>query len=159
MSSQTAVIQALKQIADENGGIVTPAAVVMAAQPEDSPLHSRFEWDDEKASHNYRLWQARQLLRVCVELITVGDKQTTTNVFVSLTSDREAGGYRSLVHVMSDADKRQQLLADALRELELFQDKYRELQELSVIFSAIQQVKPTRQTRRRSRGLQPAMQT
>ena len=158
MSSQAAVIQALKQIADENGGIVTPAAVVLAAQPQDSPLHSRFEWDDEKASHNYRLWQARQLLRVCVELITVGDQQATTNVFVSLTSDRDGGGYRTLVSVMSESDKRQQLLADALRELELFQAKYQELKELSTIFAAIQQVKPTRQSRRRSRGLQPTVQ-
>ena len=159
MSNQ-AVVAELKRIAAENGGVLNPAAVVLAAQPVDSVLHSRFEWDDTEAAHNYRMWQARQLIRITVEIINVGDKSALTNVFVSLTPDRTGeGGYRTMVSILSDKQQRDQMLADAYRELELFQEKYRELKELADVFAAIQAVAPTpTRPRRRARGLQPQPQ-
>ena len=36
--------------------------VVAAARDPLSPLHSKFQWDDSKAAHRYRLWQARQII-------------------------------------------------------------------------------------------------
>lgn len=47
-------------------GSVTAEAVVAAATPETSPLHSEFEWDDTKAGHQYRLGQARELIHIAV---------------------------------------------------------------------------------------------
>ena len=44
-------------------GHLTPDLVVQAAQYEQSPIHSIFEWDDGKAAHQHRLWQARRLIR------------------------------------------------------------------------------------------------
>ena len=133
------VVTELKRIAEENGGLLQPETVVDEARPESSPLHSRFEWDDGVAGENYRIWQARQLIRVVVEVISAtGEKE---NVFVSLTSDRRKNGYRVMTEVLSDADMRQKMLADALTELELFRDKYKRLRELAVIFSAIRKVK------------------
>jgi len=135
------VIAELKRIAAENNGLLQPEVVVAEAKPETSPLHSRFEWDNTVAGQNYRIWQARQLIRVVVEVVAGTDR--TTNVFVSLTSDREkeSGGYRILTHVLSDNEMRHQLLADALSDLELFREKYKELRELAVIFSAIKKIK------------------
>ena len=49
----------------EQYGILTPHLVVKAAAAD--PLHDRFEWDDEKAGHQYRLQQARALIRVVRE--------------------------------------------------------------------------------------------
>lgn len=44
-------------------GEVRPSALVDLAQPEDSPIHDAFEWDDFKAGHEYRLIQARGYIR------------------------------------------------------------------------------------------------
>jgi hypothetical protein len=53
----------LRRIHDANGGELTPEVVVASAKPVNSPLHSRFEWDDSVAGHKYRLVQAGELIR------------------------------------------------------------------------------------------------
>jgi len=133
------VVQELKRIAAEHGGVLQPEDVVEEARPRTSPLHSRFEWSDTKAAKAYRLWQARQLIRVVVEV----DERVRDpyNVFVSLTDDRRgAGGYRVTTEVLSDAQMRKRMLADALAELRSFQEKYRRLTELAEVFKAIRRV-------------------
>lgn len=139
-----AVVAELKRIAAENGGVLQPETVVREAEPKSSPLHSRFTWDDSEAAHQYRIWQARQLIRVSVEVLAGTDK--VVDVFVSLSTDRqkESGGYRVMTEVLSDADLRQQMLTDALNELEVFRAKYRALVELAEIFTAIKSVKRKR---------------
>ena len=125
----------LRKIADGNNGILMPEAVIHAARPKDSPLHSQFEWNNSKAAHAHRLWQARHLIRVCVEMLP--KVNVPTEVFVSLRSDRENGGYRVQAEVLSDKDMRQELLSDALAELRMFSAKYQRLKELASVFRAI----------------------
>ena len=133
------VISELKRIAAENDGLLQPETVVNEARPITSPLHSRFEWDNKVAGEAYRIWQARQLIRVVVEVMSAtGEKE---NVFVSLTSDRKESGYRVMTEVLTDKEMRSQMLADALSELELFRDKYKRLRELAAVFSAIRKVR------------------
>lgn len=136
----SAIARELRRIAKSNGGLLLPAKVVEAARPKSSPLHSRFEWDDTEAAENYRLWQARQLIRVVVEQIE--GVHGTTEVFVSLSADRLDGrGYRITTEVCRDEDLRAQLLEDALTELEIFKLKYRRLKELAAVFEAIEKLK------------------
>lgn len=132
------VIIELKRIADENGGVLKPEAVVEEARPKSSPLHKRFTWDNSKAAHEYRLWQARQLIRVVVE--TIEGVKGRHEVFVSLSNDRKEGGYRVMTDVLTDAQMRRQMLDDALRELDWFQQKYSRLRELSSVFAVIRKV-------------------
>lgn len=146
------IIAELARIANDGGGILQPTAVVEAARPITSPLHSRFEWDDNKASHEYRLYQARQLIRVCVAVIGNSPNVNGDRVWVSLKTDRimEGGGYRPLVTVMSDKTLRLQLLEEAVQEFQHFQTKYGQLTELSNVFAAMDSVS-IRQPRKRSR--------
>lgn len=134
--ASAAVVAELRRIAADNDGILQPCAVVDAARPADSILHDRFEWDDSEAAEQYRLWQARQLIRCSV--IMEPRTETTVRAFVSLTADRETegGGYRETVRVLARAEGRASLLADALAELEVFQRKYAALTELAAVFSA-----------------------
>jgi hypothetical protein len=118
-----------------HGGKLEPVAVVDAARDEASPLHPLFTWDDGQAAHQYRLWEARKLISVHVEMLP-GSTEASP-VFVSLRDDRQEGGYRTMVSVMSDSDLREQLLADALAEMEAFSAKYRRLHELADVFAAI----------------------
>lgn len=135
------VVNELKRIAQEHGGILQPETVVAQARPVTSPLHNKFEWNDRKAGHEYRLWQARALIKVVVEVLP--GMQEASDVFVSLSSDRtrHGGGYRVMTEVLSDADLKAQMLHDALNELNLFQHKYSVLKQLSVVFQAIKRVR------------------
>lgn len=135
------VISTLKSLCEENDGILTAEAVVEAARPARSPLHSHFEWDNTKAAGQYRIWQARQMLRVVVEYLP-GKSDRVERVFVNLTPDQmeDGGGYRPLVTVLSDTDMRSQLLADALGEFQRMEQKYGRIQELAAVFAAVREV-------------------
>ena len=58
------VINELKRLAAKNRGLFLPEAVVEAAKPETSPLHSQFTWDNTEAAKKYRIWEARRLQRL-----------------------------------------------------------------------------------------------
>ena len=58
------VIDELLRLAGDDG--LKPSFVVQEARNKKSPLHAEFEWDDAKAGHEYRLAQARRLIRLAV---------------------------------------------------------------------------------------------
>ena len=135
------IADSLEAIRAANGGLLRPADVVDAAADEDHPLHDCFTWDDDAAAHQYRLWQARQMIRVVVTVVSNGGGHTV-RAYVSLHDDRggEEGGYRAIVDVLSDAELRQTMLDEAMSELRVFQKKYKALKELVPIFKAIRNV-------------------
>lgn len=123
-------------IASRHNGLLRPLDVVEFAKNPGTALHSKFEWDDTEAACQYRLWQARELIRVVVTVMPQNLKEY--RVYVSLDEDREKedGGYRQLVTVLSDREQRKRLLAQALREFDAWRQKYEALEELADIFSA-----------------------
>lgn len=130
----------LEHIRHASGGVLKPEAVVEFARNPSTALHSRFEWDDTEAAQQFRIWQARQVIRVAVEVLP--HTTTETRVYVSLLSDRSrpGGGYRPLLDVMSDAEKRAELVRQALGEFRRVRDRYQQIKELEPIFAAIEQV-------------------
>ena len=134
------VEQALRAIAAKHGNILRAEDVLTEAKSPKHILHSQFEWDDGEAAHQWRLNQARNLIRVTVQVIGDG---ITSPTFVSLSTDRTApgGGYRLAADVLGDEAMREQLLKDALAELNSFTKKYRELKELADVFAAARKVK------------------
>jgi hypothetical protein len=136
------LIDELHRIEAAGGGKLLASAVVDAARPSGSPLHSHFDWDDSAAAEKYRLMQARQLIRVCVEYIRVGVTTKRIQAFVSLITDREAGGgYRSTVNVLAMDHLRAQLIEDAMLDMERFRAKYSSIAELADVFSKMDAVK------------------
>ena len=137
------IIAELKRLSGKNHGILSPEAVVEAAKNPNSALHTRFEWDNTKAAHQYRLWQARNLLRVVVEIIDDGAEKIPVNVFVSLTPDRtgDTGGYRQVIDVVSNKTLYNTMLENAVSELESFKKKYQRIKELGRIFREIDKLK------------------
>lgn len=140
---ESAIANELKRLADAHGGNLQPKTVVDSARDDESPLHGSFNWDDTSAAEQWRLQQARQLIRAVVTYEKVGSgKSVPCRVFVSLTPDREedGGGYRLSNSVMSDVDYRRQMLADAMAEMQRFKEKYRRLSELAKVFAAMDDV-------------------
>ena len=145
MKTSNAIKRELDRIAKAGGGVLQPAAVVEAARPKNSPLHSRFEWDDGAAADQYRLWQARKLIAITV--CVIGKSQEEERVWISLKLDQtEAGGYRSMVSVLTAPELREELLKDALEDMEIFRVKYRHLKELADVFAAVDVVKKRKES-------------
>ena len=130
----------LETIRQNNEGVLNPHDVVECARPSNSPLHTHFEWDDEKASEQYRLWQARQLISLVVTAITPETKEYEVRTYVSLTSDRKEGGYRLITDVLENTETRTQMVKDAMSELKTFRVKYGKLNELAKVFSAMDEI-------------------
>lgn len=135
------IIDELNQVKSKNGfNILVPKEVVEFARDENTELHSKFEWDDSIAGEQYRIYQARNLIRTVIIKDSGIDK--SIHAFVSLSPDREneGGGYRGIYDVLENTNWRKQMLQDAMNELKSFEEKYKLLSELSLVFDAIHRV-------------------
>ena len=141
MKKNDLISEELKRIAESNGGILKAEDVVESAKVETSVLHDCFIWDDTAAAVQYRLYQARNLIRCVVTFEP--RKEVTVRAFVSLTPDREnpGGGYRNVIAILENKTHREQMLADAFAELKVFETKYQALTELAEVFEVIRKVK------------------
>ncbi|CAL8972873.1 hypothetical protein RHODGE_RHODGE_01028 [Rhodoplanes serenus] len=119
-----------------NKEMLDPKDVVEWAEKNpDSALYASFEWRDDEAAKQYRLWQARRLIALHVVTET-GERKT-----VSLTVDRSnGGGYRQIEDVVRVPALRETMLRDALSELRRVRAKYESLVELAAVFAEIDKV-------------------
>lgn len=142
MKSFETAREELLYLAKRNDGVLNPQDVVTFASNPQTHLHSKFTWDDTIAAQKYRLWQARHIIKLELEIVRNGDEEVgETNLFVSLTDERVAGGgYRLATQVLTDADRRQRLLNDALQELNRIKVKYQNIKELAGVFKEIEKL-------------------
>lgn len=128
----------LEKIREESNGVVLPEVVVSRAKDESSPLHRYFEWDDSKAAQQYRLEQARNLLRHII-VVENGDK-TPRRAFI-VTSVEGDNVYMDTADAMRDPNLRSQILKRAAGELASFERKYAELEELAGVIAVAAQTR------------------
>ncbi len=121
-------------------GEITPEDVLDDAKHDNSPLHSFFEWGDGAAAHQYRLQQARGLIRSVVAVYVSKDKPAVrTRAYVHI---KESGAphYREASHAMSMKSTRDAVLKRALGELIMWQKKYHDLHEFADLFDVVGQL-------------------
>ena len=130
----------LAKIAQKNAGDVTPRAVVRAAKPIKSPLHSAFEWNNTKAGALYRETQARAVIR-SVEVVIVqqpGTKACTAVAYVSVGESVKGGSrYVTSAQAFATAGLRACVLDQAMAQLRGWRKRYAVLTELSKLFEII----------------------
>lgn len=84
---------------------LTPECVLDSAKAKTSPLHPVFEWDDSKAGREYRLDQARKLIR---NVYTVRPDDTIEHMFIHThmagDGDGAGGVYRPIADIVADVD-------------------------------------------------------
>ena len=117
----------------KNDGL-TADEVVADAKRKRSPIHDYFQWDDSEAAAEYRLEQARHLMRSVAIVIEGREDREPIRAFVRLAKNTH---YRSLTVVMSDNVMRNDFLEQAMRELQSWQRRYQDYAELAEVFSAI----------------------
>lgn len=115
--------------------------VVDDARSGRSPLHKAFDWDDKKAARQHRLNVAREILRSLVTIyvdVTKPNDKKTIRSFISLRDPGKSCDrtFYPMAQVLSDEEKRAQLIREALNEFRSWRDRYRHIQELVSIFEA-----------------------
>lgn len=117
---------------------LTPEAIVEESKEVESPLHVIFEWNDEKASHEWRKQQARVMLG---NLITVKidqeEIQEPVRAFVSVSHDESE--YTSVSVLMKDDILYDKYVIQALRELNSYKKKYKDIVGLKKHFDKLEQ--------------------
>lgn len=140
------ITEELELIRVMNDGFLDPIKVEDYAQNPSTLLHNKFEWDDTEAAYQFRLEQARRIIRLELILLPLPDGTKSgkeVRAFISLIVDRKADGnrgYRTLLDVMSDPDLRAQALEVAYRDMIIFLRKHRYLSELSKVFKAMDEL-------------------
>lgn len=134
----------LAKIAEKYNGVLNPRQIVDAAADEFSPLHAEFVWDDGEAADMFRMAQAGALIRrvrytvARVDGVTKKINLTTTRAYQSRPSMRNAeGGYEDVIDIVSDEQKRQEMLSQVLGELAAYRRRYESLIELRAVWAAI----------------------
>ena len=125
----------------QDRGELTPQNVVDEARPDDHPLHSRFEWDNELAGEAYRRVQASELIR-SVKIVYAESpqgEQKRIRAFSSLheaSEDAGATGYKPTEEIVADDFSRQLLMRQCKREIDQLRSKYGHLQEFASMMTA-----------------------
>lgn len=127
----------LERIRMAHEGKLTPARIVKSARRKTSPLHAAFTWDDSKAAHEYRLSEARYLIKQVVVLVTPRSQpqQAYWNVTVTEVGkgDRsvESHYYQSSQVVAASPIEYRSALSVMRRELESAHRGLAELMQLA----------------------------
>jgi len=131
----------LDKLKDKHGGKLETASVLKDAEKTSSPLHQLFQWNDEAAAHQYRLWQARKLIgAVVVKYQDQPDDAQPIRAFVSVAPTEETRRYVSVDDALQDPAMRKEVLTHALNDLRKLEAKYKGLVELARVFSEVDQV-------------------
>lgn len=126
--STTDIEGILQGLVESNGGTITPQLVLDFARPEDSPLHSHFEWDDTKAAERYRLRQASSLIvRVKVEKVISPTQIIKVRAYLPVKQDDRGEAVTGYYKPIDDLSERDigEIRMQMERDLALLRRKYR----------------------------------
>ena len=131
----------LERIKKNHDGAVLPEVVLIEAKKSRNPLHREFTWDDSEAAHEYRLEEARRMIRH-IEVVYVDMPKSPMRAYEIVTQHAvmdvpERKVYRSTDEIMKDPILRDELLARAIRDAITYRKKYHALQELSQVFAVL----------------------
>jgi len=153
----------LLAIAASHDGALNPHDIVQRASDPDSALHDEFEWNDDDAAEAYRLAQAGALVRRIKLTIVRPDGETklmkvsTVRAYQSRPSMRHAeGGYETVGAIISDPDKRAEMVRQVVLEMSAYRKRYSELVELENVWVAISEAvdiyAPVKKTKTKGKG-------
>jgi hypothetical protein len=109
-------------------GRLDPKDVVDEARDPQSPLHKSFTWNNDDAAEQWRLQQARQLIR-SIRIERVVTEEEAPRLVRAYVHDPEADGYLATEDVARMPDVRDRVLADMRADLERLRTKWRLYEE------------------------------
>ena len=127
-------------------GCIKPAYLVKASEPESAPLHDCFTWDNGEAAEQWRIEEARRIIRSVRVVVKPGPlaDQSVIRAFVHVeASEKESrfdgDGYIETLQAHKSPIYRDQVLAAAKRELIEWKRRYEDYREFfGGVFAAIE---------------------
>ena len=141
----TLALREVQKVNNDYGGEPPDGALVEHARDVNSVLHHDFEWDDTIAAHKQRVETEKKIKRslvyVCRRESDQPEEAKVVRVFSSVKRTDEDGYttrfYLNTVDAMKDPVYREQIIANAQRELQQFHNKYHSLLELADVLDPI----------------------
>ena len=129
----------LDRICKQNGGTLEASKVVDEARDKNAPLHPAFEWDDSKAAEEYRVGQARMIIRVVIRTDDADGNQSRTRQYIHIpkrlsTNDNDSreGSYHPISAVIESPDLYAAALSALSAKLRAANDAVEELQNAAI---------------------------
>ena len=122
---------------------LTTSEIVEDAKNKSTVTHDYFEWNNEIAGERHRIWQARQLVK-SIHIVVIREdnpEPIVVPMFHNIRINSEERGYIQTETILNVKEFREQMLAEALREIDRWKDAYREYKELVLIFEAIEETR------------------
>jgi hypothetical protein len=120
----------------ERNGELHPELVVKESEPSNAPLHDRFEWNDERAGHAYRVAQAGALIR-SVKVSFAHDergKPRSVNRWLSIAAkDGARRSFRPVEELVLEDIPYEIKLRQFKRDWKIFEARYGDLEEFGRI--------------------------
>lgn len=140
VSDPNTVGQHLDLLRKQCKGELTPGDVVADARNPNSPLHPFFEWDDDDAAEQYRLQQARGLIRAVVAIYVSDDKPAVRQKAYVHVREPGANHYRETTQALSQSKTREMVLKRAWEELISWKRRYKDLTEFAELVDVIDEL-------------------
>jgi hypothetical protein len=129
-AKRDAIAARLEKIASLNGGRITPDAVLQDAKGKNSPLHDQFTWDNSEAAEQWRLSQARELIRsIRVEVTTESRVVSTVRYVRDPSAGGEEQGYVEVARLRGSLDLAREALTAELRAAQALFERAHSLAE------------------------------
>lgn len=128
----------LERLAGENNGDVPAENLLEASTPKNAPCHNQFEWNNSIAAHEFRLDQARCLIR-SVRVVVVSEEGEPEGeperIYIRATTEENGSCYITKSKLLSDEDLMHQALTEARNLVLGAQRKFAWLNDLAGIFN------------------------
>lgn len=125
----------IEEIRTRLKGEITPEDILDDARNPNSPLHSFFEWSDTAAAQQYRLHQARGLIRSVVAIyVREAEPAVRQRAYVNIQAPGEPRHYRETGHALSQTKTREIVLRRAWAEFQQWRKRYKDLAEFAELF-------------------------
>lgn len=107
-------------------GVLTPVVLEEDARPTDHPLHHRFEWDDRVGGYQYRLIQARELIREARVSYrdSSGSTKSMREYYPVRAPDSPSPTFEPVDEILQDEIATRILMADMKREWQALKRRY-----------------------------------
>ena len=136
-----AIGERLECLRAQAGGELTTERVIVDARNPASPLHPLFEWSESEAAHQYRLVQARALIRaVIVRYRPAADAPARKVVAFVNVKDGDRQYYTATAIALANPKQRAIVLRQAWEDFHALRRRYADLAEFAALFAALDEI-------------------
>lgn len=113
-------------------GEVRPTVLIEEAKSKTSPIHDAFEWNNQKAGHEYRLIQARNWIRRVTIVVENRPERLVHVPKIEANLESSEGYYKPISVISKDKDEYRAAMAATLSKFNSAKFAYEELKQAAV---------------------------